>query len=439
MPRPKVHVLVLSLLFACKGDDPGPAAEPARTFWRDVAPIYFERCVECHQDGGIAPFRLDNAEDARAWAEASARAVEDRTMPPWLVTSDGSCGEFRGSRALAEEEVELITAWAEDGAPAGAPREDLKTPPRLGLSEGLDLHTPEFVPEVEGGPLAEFDEYRCFLVDPGLERDAFLTGYEVTPGNQELVHHVLAMPVDLGRVTEAGVTNQEAMAALDAASPGRAGWPCYSGAGEGVEVEQIPVTWAPGIGAVLYPEGTGVRLREGEQVVIQVHYNLHDADAAGASDRTRVRLRLADAVAREGFFVVLDGFIDTLFAETPDSLPPGQERATYSWTMDIGEWFVAELGLERAEVLGVFPHMHERGRRWQARLVDGSEERCVGDVQAWDFGWQLYYFFAEPQELRAGTKLRVDCEFDTRGAEGPVTPGWGTQNEMCLAGLFVVP
>ena len=208
MSRPKTLLLAFSLLCACK-DDPGPAAEPALTFWRDVAPIYFERCVECHQEGGVAPFRLDNAEDARAWAEASARAVEDRTMPPWLVTSDGSCGEFRGSRALTEEEVELITAWAEDGAPAGAPRDDLKTPPRPGLSEGLDLHTPEFVPEVEGGPLAEFDEYRCFLVDPGLERDAFLTGYDVTPGNQELVHHVAVLALQRGeRLQPLGVLDR---------------------------------------------------------------------------------------------------------------------------------------------------------------------------------------------------------------------------------------
>jgi hypothetical protein len=36
-------------------------------------------------------------------------------------------------------------------------------------------------------------------------------------------------------------------------------------------------------------------------------------------------------------------------------------------------------------------------------------------------------------------RLEVTCEFDTRGATGPVTPGWGTQNEMCLAGLYLVP
>src|SRR5690606_22976639 len=55
------------------------------------------------------------------------------------------------------------------------------------------------------------------------------------------------------------------------------------------------------------------------------------------------------------------------------------------------------------------------------------------------FNWQLFYFYDEPILLRGDDTLRVTCHFDTRGREEPVTPGWGTQNEMCLAGLFLVP
>jgi hypothetical protein len=32
----------------------------------------------------------------------------------------------------------------------------------------------------------------------------------------------------------------------------------------------------------------------------------------------------------------------------------------------------------------------------------------------------------------------VTCDFDTMGATEPVTAGWGTNNEMCLMGLYVV-
>src|SRR5207302_174497 len=35
------------------------------------------------------------------------------------------------------------------------------------------------------------DDYRCFIVDPGLATDAFLTAYEVKPGEARVVHHVI--------------------------------------------------------------------------------------------------------------------------------------------------------------------------------------------------------------------------------------------------------
>jgi hypothetical protein len=142
----------------------------ARSYWQDVAPIYYDSCVACHQAGGIAPFRLDNPDDAATWAGASAAAVAARTMPPWLMTSDGSCGEFRGSRALSDEDIGIITLSSAAGAVHGEPRDDLKPPPLPGLGDGLTLRTPEFTPSPVGGPLAEFDEYRCFMIGAGQRR-----------------------------------------------------------------------------------------------------------------------------------------------------------------------------------------------------------------------------------------------------------------------------
>lgn len=413
-------------------------ADAAPTYWQDVAPIYFDRCVTCHQAGGIAPFRLDEYATAKLWAAPSASAVAARTMPPWLLTDDGSCGEFHGSRTLAADEIAVIADWAASGAPQGTVRDDLTVPPLPTLDGGLDLETPVFTPEIAGGPLAEFDEYRCFLVDPKIAKDMFLTGYDIKPGNPALVHHLLAMPVDPAQMLEGGITNAQRMQALDDESPDRDGWPCFSQAGEGVAIQGIPVTWAPGMGMVEYPTDTGVQLAAGTQVVIQIHYNLHDADLQGQSDQSTLRLRLADKVARVGFFDLIDPFIDTLYQQPPAMLEPGKESVKFAWSVDIGKYYVGP-GQRQVEVYGIFPHMHERGRKWNARLVGDGGEQCIGDVQGWDFDWQLYYFYEQPVVVTADMRLDVTCDFNTVGAEGPVTPGWGTQNEMCLAGLFVVP
>lgn len=435
---------LLLILAACKsdpGDTTGTTSEPEDlTFWQDVAPIYFDRCVGCHQAGGIAPFRLDNYADAQLWAAASVAAVQARTMPPWLVQSDGSCGEFSGARALADAEIAAIAGWADAGAPEGAPRTDLKVAPLPHLDDGLDIAAPEFTPEIVGGPLAEFDEYRCFLIDPGLDRDTFITGHEVLPGNPSLVHHVLLMPVDLAREVDGGKTNGDVIREMDDASPDRAGWPCFSQAGEGVAVENTPVTWAPGMGAALFPAGTGVPLAKDHQVVVQIHYNLHEQSLIGQSDATTVRLRLADEVERPAFVDNFDMFIGTLFDPEPASLTPGVPNATYSWTAPIGEWLVASQGLESMTLHGIFPHMHEYGTKWRIELLDDADAAtCAGAVARWDFAWQLYYFYDQPLTIGPTTRIRVTCEYDTTSVKDPITPGWGTQNEMCTAGLYLAP
>src|SRR5690606_29482673 len=84
--------LSAAITIACQADPAPPEQlvdEPrAITYWQDVAPIYFEHCVGCHREGGIGPFVLDDYPSAAGWASTSATAVENRVMPPWLVTDD---------------------------------------------------------------------------------------------------------------------------------------------------------------------------------------------------------------------------------------------------------------------------------------------------------------------------------------------------------------
>ncbi len=44
------------------------------------------------------------------------------------------------------------------------------------------------------------DDYRCFLLDPELEKDSWLTGTHVLPGNPDVVHHVILFQVPPGQV-----------------------------------------------------------------------------------------------------------------------------------------------------------------------------------------------------------------------------------------------
>ena len=41
------------------------------TFTKDVAPIFYNRCVECHRTGEVAPMSLITYDESRPWAKAS--------------------------------------------------------------------------------------------------------------------------------------------------------------------------------------------------------------------------------------------------------------------------------------------------------------------------------------------------------------------------------
>lgn len=414
----------------------------ALTYWQDMVPLFEAHCLTCHQQGGIAPFRLDDYATAKAQAPLIAHSTGARTMPPWNITSDGSCGTFEHSLALSDAQIASIGKWAADGAQEGV-KSTVHVPPIDMLSGANEYATPAtYVPEIQGGALAEADDYRCFLFDPAIADQRFITGYDVVPGTPEIVHHVLLSVVDPDGPSDSmpNLTNAQVIDALDKQSPDKAGWPCFGLAGEGVGIQSVPVVWAPGQGVVKYPGDSGVLLSPKSKIVVQIHYNLADPKQRGKADSTRVRLQLASQVANLGLFQLPDGLLESLGKAMPDQLPPGQASAPYTWKKSLNE-----LGLDSVpglKLYGVMPHMHQRGVKYQLRIksADDKPMACAADVQRWDFHWQRMYFYQQPWAIEKGAEFELTCDFDTSDATSPILPGWGTRNEMCLATLyFTVP
>jgi hypothetical protein len=428
-------------LSGCNDEQPVPPPPAALTYWGDVAPIFNDKCVGCHTEGGIGPFRLDRYLEARQNALKVAVATREGLMPPYLMTHDGSCGQFEDGATLTAEEKRKIWDWANGERTEGTAR-TLERPPVLGLGPAREMKTPMITPVADGGQLAEFDEYRCFALDAGLDHDTFITGYEVLPGNPALVHHLVAFLVDPDRMTRGGKTNGQLMAELDAADPDRPGWTCFGGAGDGIDADGAPAVWAPGQGPMVYPPGVGVQLRASQKLVVQMHYNLaghgNHPSAAGMSDSTTLRLRQADAVEKPAMFVVTDGFLDTLFSDKPASLAPGQSSVKFNWATTGKEMGMGDQ-LPYADIIGVMPHMHERGVSQQLSIgADGGPMACAARVDRWDFNWQKFYFYETPIRLTPSTRLEMACDYDTSRDDKPVLPGWGTRNEMCAAILMVL-
>jgi hypothetical protein len=424
------------------GDDGNQKTTGAVTFWQDVAPIYNTKCVGCHQQGGIAPFRLDNYNDAKAFASLEKVRVNAGTMPPYFMVHDGSCGSFEDDATLSDQQKATINAWIDGGTAEGTPA-TLTLPTRPALADASDVATPRFMPVAQGGQLAEFDEYRCFLMDWPHTSDDFLTAYDVTPGDDAIVHHVLGFVVNLEDTGAGGRTNADIIQSLQDPASGRAGWPCFGGAGDGVNSSGLPITWAPGQGVVTYPSGMGVPVHPSDKLVVQVHYNLADARNVGHTDSTTLHLRFASTVSRQLAFLLPDPFLksigkkDSAGNPAPDTLPPGQVDTKYTWNLKGSDVGIDGTNISSVDLMAVFPHMHGRGVRQTLNIGPAGSPACAAHLENWSFHWQEFYFYKTPIQVMPDSQIQVTCDYNTSADTMPVLPGWGTRNEMCLAVMMV--
>ena len=384
----------------------GPNAAP--TFYEDVAPIVYARCLSCHVEGGIAPFTFDTYENAQPFAQAIREETAARTMPPFHIDNSGDCNTYLDARWLTEDEIATLAAWADGGAlegdPANAPALPGKPPALANVSATLDIGA-TYTPDASLD-----DDYRCFIVDPGVAEDSYLTAYEVKPGEPRVVHHVVVYSFN-----DAAAEAQAE--ALDQAEAGP-GYTCFGGAGASAS---FIVGWAPGVPVTRYPEGTGLVLNGGRKLAVQVHYNL----AYGPlPDRTTVDIELAPSVAKPaGLYAVVNTDID---------LPPGQEL------VETTKAFQNTAPVPMV-VHGVFPHMHTLGRTLRVDIDNGSANTCLVNVPDWSFHWQQFYMYTQPIVVQPGGEVRIDCTYDTRGQTSSIQWGEGTGDEMCAVGLYVTP
>ena len=376
------------------------------------------------------------------------------------------CGSGDSGEPVAQQPSGTATPTASDHGTHGTPQPDAPRPAPLRKGERfLDLAMPggAYSPAAPGGGT---DEYRCFLLDPDLGQDTFVTGAEVLPGAVEIVHHAIIFRIPPDQLAAANLA--------DEADDGT-GWTCFGdtgvrGRGGAVSaLDSAPwlAAWAPGGGENVFGAGTGVRLAAGSRLVMQVHYNLRDG---AAPDDSGLRLRLADGSAD------LQS-LETMLLVAPVELPcaPGEagrlcerDAAVFDLMSRFGHQSgatVAGLQLlcdgdllaprggptQRCDrkapapviVRAVAGHMHLLGRSIKVELNPGTPgARTLLDRAVWDFDNQRATPLRKPVRVERGDVLRVTCTHDAGlrallpelQDEQPryVTWGEGTSDEMCL-------
>jgi hypothetical protein len=164
------------------------------TFTKDVAPIIYKNCAECHRPGEIAPMSLLSYQEARPWAKSIRERVVNRSMPPW--SADPKHGEWANDPRLSQKEIDTISAWVEAGSPKG---EDKDLPPLPKFTEGWTIGQPDVVLQMQEEYTVPADgtvPYLYFSIPTGFTEDKWIQAMEIRPGNRSVVHHVIAYAQD---------------------------------------------------------------------------------------------------------------------------------------------------------------------------------------------------------------------------------------------------
>ncbi len=305
------------------------------------------------------------------------------------------------------------------------------------------------------------DDYRCFLLDPGLDEDKYLTGTQVLPGNPDVVHHVILFEVPPDLVRKAEI--------FDGVEDGP-GWTCFGGTGltPSAQIDDAPwlAAWAPGGKETVTKPGYGKRLEKGSRIVMQVHYNLL---AGTRADVSATQLRLAPVSKKMTPLTTMllpapvelpcrpehaDGELcdrDVALADVKERF--GEKEGSTAdilhllcGEIDPGAWQSCKRTVkEPMTIHGVAGHMHLLGRQLKIEVNAGTDRaRTVLDIPVWDFD-QQGGIPIKPVALKPQDTVTVSCRHvqwlrdQLPSFEGQpdryVVWGEGTTDEMCLGML----
>jgi mono/diheme cytochrome c family protein len=358
------------------------------SYARDVAPILADKCVACHQEGGIGPFAMKDYATVKGFAPMIREAIRTDTMPPWHP--DPLVGKFKHDVSLSNDQIKTIVHWVEAGAPRGAGEDPLaasaSVAPEWPLGKpDLIINAPAYTIPASGVVQYQYPT----TANPETEGH-WVKAASIMPGDRRGVHHILA-----GYIPGAPKKGPAS------AGQWEANYGEYAVGGESFQV----------------PAGLGIYLPPGGHMGFQMHYTPYGKEA---TDNSRI-----------GFYFYPKGeapekiMRHTVIADNFIELPPETDQHKE----------IAYLTFPKEALLySVFLHTHYRGEAGSLDMVlaDGTRTPLI-NLPRYDFNWQRTYDFAEPIRVPAGAKLVATYLYDNsvRNAANPdpkATVVWGDQS-----------
>jgi hypothetical protein len=368
----------------------------------DIAPIIYNKCLQCHHTSGIGPLSLETYPNAVSNAGLIQHVVSTGEMPPW--PPDTNYQRFAYENILSIDEIAKITDWITAGVPLG----DTNLLPQMPTFSNnsnfgpadLEIQIPTYLSTATSNS----DDYVCISIPSGLLQDRQVRAIEVIPGNIEIVHHVLVAINEFGSSSTTITPN------------------CMAPMGDQV------YTYAPGSLPIEFPLDSlnkfGIEIPANSSIVLGLHY---PEGTFGQLDSTKVKFYFypQNTSIREIYteYLINEG----LPPDPPFSIPPNQITQMSSSYGPI---------INDISVMSIFPHMHLLGKEMECFAVTPTNDTInLVRINKWDFEWQGAYLYKKFLKIPAGSIIYAFGSYDnTASITNPnpvlVQSGLNTDDEM---------
>ena len=383
---------------------------PDVTFSKDIAPLIFNNCTECHRPNTAAPFNLMSFKDVFKRAKTILNVIEEKYMPPWHPVKGH--GSFQDERGLSKEQIGLFSKWIDLGKPLGNESEIPSLPT---YADGWELGEPDLIVKMPRGYQVKADGrdiYRNFTIPLALKEDKWIKAISIQPSARAVVHHCLYF--------------------YDTSGTGRKldGIDGIPGFKDGKIKKKVSLGgWAVGAESKKLPKDYSILLPKGADLILSTHFH---PSGKPETEQTTIGLYFSDQPSsRQVTELQVPGFFGRLSGL---NIPAGESnyllKGTLTLPMDV-------------EILTASAHMHYLGtsaKGW-ATLPNG-EVKDLLYIDEWDFNWQGQYYYKTPLFLPKGTFIETEITYDN-SENNPFNPfhpprnvKWGLQSEDEMGSLI---
>ena len=351
--------------------------EETFTYTDDIAPLLTNHCVRCHKDDGLAPWSMTDYQTIKGWSATIKQVLLSKRMPPWKA--DPHIGAFENNFSLADSSAYTLYRWIETGMERGAGSDPLAELPQktekwpLGVPDTIITLQPEKIPATGIIP------YRYQIFSLGLTKDTWLQGVGIQPGSTKAVHHIVLTNKETNKKSR--VVNR----------PARPWTDNYIALGGGIDQNTS------------FPEGTGVFLKKGTQLTIQIHYT---PTGKVEEDVTQLGFYYHETPPEKEFYALSP-------SNTNFTIPPYGEKVALQ---------VADTLTETIDIHYLVPHMHYRGSSIKMSVVTPSgQQNTLISVPDYNFNWQYLYKLKQPVRVEKGSVILVEGTYDNSW-QNPLNP-----------------